>query len=101
MLARIYLPAKNAMQSGRANSKEWVLEFAPASARLPDPLMGWTVSTDMNGQVRLAFETREEAVAYAQRHGIAFEVLSTPARRKIVKAYADNFAFTRREPWTH
>jgi hypothetical protein len=101
MLARIYLPAKTAMQSGKANTREWVLEFEPSSARLSDPLMGWTVSTDMNGQVRLMFDTREEAVAYAQRHGIAFEVLTPKAAKKIVKAYADNFAFTRREPWTH
>jgi hypothetical protein len=101
MLARIFLPARNAMQSGKANSREWVLEFEPAAARVSDPLMGWTISTDTNGQVRLNFETREEAVAYAQRHGIAFEVLKTPTHRKTVKAYADNFAFTRREPWTH
>lgn len=101
MLARIFIPAKNAMQSGRANAREWVLEFEPSSARTPDRLMGWTLSSDMNRQVRLSFDTREEAVAYAQRHGIPFEVLSSPARKKQVRAYADNFAFTRREPWTH
>ena len=55
----------------------------------------------MNGQVRLAFETREEAVAYAQRHGIAFEVQAPPRHTRLLKAYADNFAFTRKEPWTH
>jgi hypothetical protein len=101
MLARIFLPARNAMQSGRANPKEGVLEFEPASARVSDPLMGWTQTSDMNGQVRMLFDTREEAVAYAQRHGIAFEVIPTPAHRKTIKAYADNFAFGRREPWTH
>ncbi|MFI4936477.1 MAG: ETC complex I subunit [Caulobacterales bacterium] len=101
MLARIFRPAKTAMQSGRANTKEWLLEFEPASARVSDPLMGWTVSTDMNGQVRLAFDTREEAVAYAQRHGIAFEVLSQSEHRRIIKTYADNFAFHRKQPWTH
>ena len=101
MLARIYLPARNAMQSGRANTKEWVLEFEPASALVSDPLMVWTQSTDMNGQVRLMFDTREEAVSYAQRHGIAFELLAPKQHRKTVRAYADNFAFTRREPWTH
>ena len=101
MLARIFRPAKTAMQSGRANTKEWLLEFAPASARAPDPLMGWTVSSDMDGQVRLQFDTREEAVAYAQRHGIAFEVASPPAHRRTIRAYADNFAFSRKEPWTH
>ena len=101
MLARIYIPAQNAMQSGKANSKEWLLEFEPASARVSDPLMGWTVSTDMNGQVRMMFDTLEEAVAYAQRHGIAFEVLTPKPHRRIIRAYADNFAFGRRESWTH
>jgi hypothetical protein len=101
MLARIYVPAKTAMQSGKANTREWVLEFEPASAKVSDPLMGWTLSGDMNGQVRILFDTREEAVAYARRHGIAFEVLAPKAQRKIVRAYADNFAFARREPWTH
>jgi hypothetical protein len=101
MLARIFLPAKTAMQSGRANTKEWVLEFEPASARRPDPLMGWTLSTDMNGQVRLLFDTRDEAVAYAARHGIPFEVLPARQHKRLPKAYADNFAFTRKEAWTH
>jgi hypothetical protein len=101
MLARIFIPAKSAMQSGKAKTKEWVLEFEPASARVSDPLMGWTVTSDTNGQVQMLFDTREEAVAYAQRHGIAFEVLAPKQHRRILKAYADNFAFGRREPWTH
>ena len=101
MLARIFIPAKTAMQSGKAKTREWVLEFEPASAKVPDPLMGWTVSTDTNGQVRLLFDTREEAVAYAQRHGIAFEVLAPREHRKIIQAYADNFAFGRKQSWTH
>ena len=97
MLARVYKPAKTAMQSGKANTKEWVLEFEPASARVSDPLMGWTVTSDTDGQVRMLFDTREEAVAYAQRHGIAFEVLAPKQHRRILKAYADNFAFSRRD----
>jgi hypothetical protein len=101
MLARIYRPAKNAMQSGRANTRLWELCFEPAAARTPDPLMGWTQSTDMDGQVRLRFANREEAVAYAKRHGIAFEVSADTQHRTIIKAYADNFAFQRKQPWTH
>lgn len=101
MLARIYRPAKNAMQSGKAKTKDWVLEFEPASARKPDPLMGWTQSTDMNGQVRLTFETRDEAVAYAQRHEIAFQLFEPKTPKRIIKAYADNFAANRKQPWTH
>jgi hypothetical protein len=101
MLARIFRPAKTAMQSGRAATRNWILAFEPGSARLPDPLMGWTQTTDTNGQVRLTFESREAAVAYAQKRGIPFEVLPDPETRRIVKSYADNFAFQRKQPWTH
>ncbi|ADG10173.1 ETC complex I subunit [Caulobacter segnis] len=101
MLARIYRPAKNAMQSGKAKTKDWVLEFEPASARKPDPLMGWTQSSDMNGQIRLTFDTRDEAVAYAQRHEIAFQLFEPKTPKRIIKAYADNFAANRKQPWTH
>ena len=101
MLARIFKPTKSAMQSGKARTKDWTLVFEPTSARTSDPLMGWTQSLDANGQVQLAFETQEEAVAYAQRHGIAFEVQAERATKKIIKAYADNFAFGRKQPWTH
>ena len=101
MLARIYRPAKTAMQSGKAKTRDWILEFEPASARTIDPLMGWTSSGDMNGQVRLTFETQEEAVAYAERHGIAFRLVEPKAAPMILKAYADNFAPGRRQPGTH
>jgi hypothetical protein len=101
MLARIYRPAKTAMQSGKAKTKDWVLDFQPASARRSDPLMGWTQSTDMSGQVRLTFETREEAVAYAQSNGLAFQLVEPKTPKRIIKAYADNFAAGRRQPWTH
>ena len=101
MLARIFRPAKTAMQSGKANTREWLLEFAPASARISDPLMGWTQTGDMDGQVRLSFDTREEAVAYAQKRGVPFEVLADARPKRMVKTYADNFAFNRKQPWTH
>ena len=101
MLARIFRPAKTAMQSGRAKTHDWELHFEPASARIPDPLTGWTQSTDTRGQVRLVFPTREEAVAYAQRHGIAFELMAPKEHKKVPRAYADNFAFQRKQPWTH
>ena len=101
MLARIFRPAKSAMQSGRAKSQTWTLEFAPSAARELDPLMGWTETTDMNGQVRLSFDTRELAVDYARRHGLAFEVQPDQETRRIIKSYADNFAYSRKQPWTH
>ena len=101
MVARIYKPAKTAMQSGTAKTKEWQLDYEPEQPRAIEPLMGWTSSGDMRQQLRLRFDTAEEATAYCERHGIPFRVFEPkePARRKI--AYADNFAFTRTDPWTH
>ena len=101
MIARIFRQSKTAMQSGRARAQEWLLEFAPASARTPDPLMGWTLTDDTSAQVRLTFETRDDAVAYAQKHGLAFQVTEPKAPRRILKAYADNFSADRKQPWTH
>jgi hypothetical protein len=101
MLARIFRPAKTAMQSGKANTKSWILEFEPTAARRSDPLMGWTQTTDMSGQVRINFDTAEEAVAYCQKHGIAFRLFDEKPAKRIIKAYADNFAFQRKQPWTH
>jgi delta 1-pyrroline-5-carboxylate dehydrogenase len=101
VLARIYKPTKTAMQSGKALTKAWLLEFEPASARHPDPLTGWISSSDMDGQVRLSFDTVEEAVAYANRHGLAFQVFKPKERATILKAYADNFSYTRKQPWSH
>jgi len=101
MTARIYRPAKTAMQSGDAGTRHWVLEFEPESPREIDPLMGWTSSGDMKQQIRMKFETMEEAVAYARRHGIAFELFEPQPRKRTPKAYADNFRFGRHGQWTH
>jgi ETC complex I subunit conserved region len=101
MLARIFRPSKTAMQSGKAKSAAWVLEFEPKDARRQDPLMGWTQTGDTEGQVRLAFETKEEAVRYADENGIAFQLIDPKPVKRIIKAYADNFAFGRKVPWTH
>ena len=101
MPARIFKPSKSSMSSGRARTRDWLLEFEPASARVQDPLMGWSSSSDMNGQVRMAFETEQEAVAYCKANGIEFQVAHEKPRHHVIKAYADNFAANRREPWTH
>ena len=101
MIARIYKPAKTAMQSGAAKTKEWVLDYEPEQPRLIEPLMGWTSSGDMRQQVQLRFDTAEEAIAYCERHGIAYQLFkSKPAERRGI-SYADNFAVNRRDPWTH
>jgi hypothetical protein len=101
MTARIYKPSKTAMQSGVANTKDWVVDFDLAEPRQVEPLMGWTSSSDMRQQLHLRFATKDEAVAYCERHGVAYQVFEAkaPSRRGI--SYADNFAFKRRDAWTH
>ncbi|GBU19598.1 MULTISPECIES: ETC complex I subunit [Methylobacterium] len=100
--ARIYQPSKDPSQSGMARTKAWLLEFDQSSPRQTDPLMGWTGSSDMLQQVHLEFDTREEAVAYATRQGIAYRV-EEPQRPMLRKglSYSDNFKFNRTAPWTH
>jgi NADH dehydrogenase ubiquinone Fe-S protein 4 len=102
MRARIYLPPKNAMQSGRAGAgSEWVLTFVSEAPERADPLMGWIGGGDTQQQVRLQFATKEEAIAYADRNGIAYD-LELPRERVLrPKAYADNFSDKRHENWTH
>jgi hypothetical protein len=101
MTARIFKPAKNAMQSGAANTKEWVLEFEPQEPRSIEPLMGWTSSGDMRQQVRLKFDSKDEAVAYCEHNGLAYQVTEPKPSQPRLVAYADNFAFKRRDAWTH
>ena len=98
---RIYKPAKTAMQSGRAKTKKWVLDFEPSARRQVEPLMGWTSSPDTRQQLRLSFETKEEAVAYAEKHGLTYRVFEPHSAKAPVKSYADNFKFGRKILWTH
>jgi hypothetical protein len=101
VLARIYQPAKNAMQSGKARTRTWVLEFEPERAREIEPLMGWTTSADMRQQVSLDFDSVEEAVAYAQKNGIPYHVYEPHQPAPKAKSYSDNFRFDRKIPWSH
>ncbi|HZD88967.1 MAG TPA: ETC complex I subunit [Pseudolabrys sp.] len=101
MTARIYKPAKTAMQSGRGNTKAWLLDYEPEQPRQVEPLMGWTSSGDMRQQVRLRFATKEEAIAYCEREGIPYQVFEDQPPQRRVISYSDNFAYTRRDAWTH
>jgi hypothetical protein len=101
MSARIFSPAKTAMQSGKAKTGYWVLEFDPEQPRTIDPLMGYTSSGDMKSQIRLTFDTQEEAVAYAQKAGLAYRLEEPKQVRRLQISYADNFRYDRRIPWTH
>ena len=100
MAARIYKPARNAMQQGMA-PREWVLEYEPDKSPVIEPLMGWTSSFDTRPQVQLRFATKEEAVAFALRHGIAFRLEDPKETEVRPKSYAENFKFGRPDRWTH
>ncbi|MGO8843211.1 MAG: ETC complex I subunit [Methyloceanibacter sp.] len=101
MVARIYKPAKTAMQQGPAGTREWVLDYAPESARMIEPLMGWTSSGDTRSQIRMQFDSLEEAVAYASRQGIPFRIDEPQKTNLKSKSYAENFKFGRVDRWTH
>ncbi|OCX64672.1 ETC complex I subunit [Thioclava sp. SK-1] len=103
MRARIYQPSRNAMQSGQGKTKFWYLDFAQTDAREIDPLMGWTSSADTQTQVRLRFESRAEAEAYAKENNIDYAVTTPQKRAANVRAggYGENFASGRRGNWTH
>lgn len=103
MPARIYRPARNAMTSGTAKTREWVLEYVAGTAREVDPLMGWTSSGDTQAQVRLRFPTKEAALEYAEEHGIEALVQEPHERKPVIRqgGYGENFATHRKGVWTH
>jgi hypothetical protein len=90
-VVRVYQPPKTAMQSGRAGTAKWVVEFEPATARQVEPLMGWISGRDTRAQVRLRFDTKDEALAYATRNGHQVELEEPHARKFKAKSYAENF----------
>jgi hypothetical protein len=101
MTAHIFKPAKTAMQSGTAQTEEWLLVHEAVAAREIDPLMGWTSSSDTTAQVQLSFASKAEAIAYAERMGLPYTVTEPETRAHIRKSYADNFKFGRVGSWTH
>jgi hypothetical protein len=101
MTARIYKPARTAMQSGKGRTEGWVLEFLPQSAPEVEPLMGWTSSADTQRQVKLTFDSREDAVAYAVRNGIPHRVEEPKEPTRKAVSYSDNFKYNRVGQWTH
>jgi hypothetical protein len=101
MLARIFKPARTAMQSGNAAAEKWIVEYEPATRPTADPLMGYNSSADMRRQIRLEFDTREEAIGYAERNAIPYRVLEAHEAERKTISYADNFRYGRPQPWTH
>ena len=101
MSARIYQPAKTAMSSGTAKTKDWVLEFMPEKPSVKDPFTGWNGASETRSQIKLKFSTLEEAQNYAAAHGLAARVDRPRTRKHAQKSYADNFRHDRTSPWSH
>ncbi len=101
MSALIFRPARNAMQSGKGKSNNWVLVHEPDGSRQIDPLMGYSSSSNMNSQIRLTFDSLEEAKDYASRQGLAYRVEEGHDATSKVCVYTDNFKSGRKTPWTH
>ena len=101
MPARIFRPSKTAMQSGKAKTHEWMLQFEQEVPRSVEPLMGYTSSADTRQQLRMAFPTKEAAIEYAERNGIPYVVSEPHDPKRRVVAYADNFRYNRIGQWTH
>lgn len=99
--ARIYSPTKTAMQSGKSKTGYWVLEYLPETPRRIEPLMGYTSSSDMRAQVKMKFDSKQAAIAFAEREGIAYSIAEPKSASRRRLAYADNFSFKRSQPWTH
>lgn len=101
MLARIFKPSRNAMQSGTAKTEQWMLVYEPEAPLTVEPLMGYTSSGDMRRQIKLFFPSKEEAIAYAERNGIPYELFEAQEPVKNAQSYSDNFRSGRPQPWTH
>ncbi|GAA4661588.1 ETC complex I subunit [Bartonella pachyuromydis] len=101
MIARIYSPAKTAMQSGRRNTGFWILQYEPLQAKMLEPLMGYTATADISNQVKIHFNSKEEAIAFARRNAISYRVEKTHRSIRRAVSYSDNFRSDRQQPWTH
>ncbi|MBN4066368.1 ETC complex I subunit [Ahrensia sp. AH-315-G08] len=101
MVAKIYRPAKSAMQSGKGKTHLWILEFEREQAKTTEPFMGYTSCSDTLSQVQLKFSSREDAIAYAERNDLVFRVSEPKETTRRAVTYAENFNYDRKVPWTH
>lgn len=101
MIARIYSPAKTAMQSGKRNTGFWILQYEPLQAKMLEPLMRYTATADMNSQIKIHFNSKEEAIAFACKNAIPYRIEKTHKLIRRAVSYSDNFRSDRQQPWTH
>ena len=91
MIAKIYNPAKSVMQSGKAKTKNWLLEFEHDGSRAIDPVMEWTSSSDMNQEISIKFSSKKAAIKFAKANNLDYEVYEPQKRNITIQSYADNF----------
>ena len=101
MVLKIFKPTKTAMQSGRGKTKSWIAEYISNEPNEKDSLMGWNSSKDTKSQIKIFFDSKEKAIEWAKNNNFQYEVFEPKNRKVIPKNYSDNFAFNRKEPWTH
>ena len=101
MTIKIYKPSKTAMQSGLGKTKKWLAEYISDSDNVKDSLMGWNSSLDTQSQIKIFFETKEQAIAWAKNSNYQFYVEEPKIKKIKLKSYASNFSINRKEPWTH
>ena len=101
MTIKIYKPSKTAMQSGLGKTKKWLAEYISDVDNVKDTLMGWNSSLDTQSQIKIFFETKEQAIAWAKNNNYQFNVEAPKIKKIKPKSYASNFDINRKEPWTH
>tara|TARA_B100000427_G_scaffold108896_1_gene90316 strand:- start:242 stop:547 length:306 start_codon:yes stop_codon:yes gene_type:complete len=101
MTIKIYKPSRSAMQSGAGKSKKWIAEYITETDTSKDYLMGWNSSTDTKTQIKLFFETKEQAIQWAKKSKYQYFVEEAKIKKIKIKSYASNFDMNKKEPWTH
>jgi len=101
MTIKIYKPAKSSMQSGLGKTKQWIAEYITETDKVKDTLMGWNSSLDTKEQIKIFFDTKEQAIEWSKKNNQQFIVIEPKERKIKPKNYASNFDMNRKEPWTH
>ena len=101
MTIKIYKPSKSSTQSGLGKTKQWLAEYISEKDKTKDSLMGWNSSLDTKEQIKIFFETKEQAIEWAKKNNEQYIVIEPKERKIKPKNYASNFDISRKEPWTH
>ena len=101
MTIKIYKPTKSSMQSGLGKTKKWLAECIVATDKVKDSLMGWNSSHNTKEQIKMFFDTKEQAIEWSKKNNEQYIVFEPKERKIKPKNYASNFDMNRKEPWTH